>query len=196
MKKIIYPLKKAALVLSMVLGLQALNAQNSSPAGDSSKSATPGNPVYCDLQSNVSLGHTQISCNTHIFTPQFGPGYSPLFIHWTLDGNPVTGGLSEYKNSELPPGTHTVCAAIMGGINGNPDDVCCAKICKGFTINGEVLDPAHKSSVLDICPFIGPNGPVFNPCSWNLCNSTYFDYWKNGVLILFGIHMCFLFLPV
>jgi hypothetical protein len=84
----------------------------------------------CDLQSNIALSHTFTSCNSVVFSMTLPPDYSVLCHQWTLDGKKMNGPANGITLSNLAPGQHTVCMNALGGMDGEEEDVCCAKVCE------------------------------------------------------------------
>jgi hypothetical protein len=85
----------------------------------------------CDLQRHTRLTATEISCNQYQFDVLADPGYTIMGTYWTVDGQPAGGPLQSILLT-LSPGTHTVCANMIGGITGE-GELCCARLCTVVT---------------------------------------------------------------
>jgi hypothetical protein len=95
----------------------------------------------CNLQSHVSLGYVVMGCTNGIFSLMTDPGYAVHYAQWTLDGASASGNNDGISLFNLSPGQHTICATVMGGIEGEADNICCAKVCQVITILPEQYAP-------------------------------------------------------
>lgn len=132
----------------------------------------------CQLDKHVKIETTFIPCDTYEFNLLITAGYEAVFTQWTLDGQPVSGSLTELLLSGLDPGKHVICAMIMGGVDGEPDNLCCAKICTVIEVPDVKVDSLHREVVY--CSLEHTYGPPVNPC--DEC-SGYYEYWRDGMLI-------------
>ncbi len=95
----------------------------------------------CSLQGHVSMNQMIINCTQGIFSLVPDHDYEVHYAQWTLDGVAVPGNSSGLSLTDLAPGQHTVCATVMGGMTGEIDNVCCAKVCQVITILPEQYAP-------------------------------------------------------
>ena len=111
----------------------------------------------CDIQSHAQLVATGLTCNSYKIDLKLDPGYVNLFTQWTLDGQVVSGTLSKLIAAGLSPGTHIVCANIMGGLDGEPDNICCARIC--IEIHVGELSVTECGVLIEDCYQLNTNDP-------------------------------------
>jgi hypothetical protein len=137
----------------------------------------------CDLQSHSELITTHVPCYNYFFNIQTDPGYTSLATYWTVDGQLYAGPSPTLSLQNLSPGTHTICADMIGGVTGEGDP-CCAKHCTVIT----VPEQTSESRMITYCPLGQPNGPMYNPC--DDCDG-YYELWNGGVLVGSSANGCF-----
>jgi hypothetical protein len=138
------------------------------------KNITATQDCPCDLQSHTSLTAVRVSCSAYHMNLQFDPDYSSTCSKWSVDGQYV----SDLSSVDLTysPGPHNICVSLLGGMTGDGDNICCAKLCT--TINVPVATVENR--VIPYCPITYPYGPWYYPC--NDCTNDYFEFYKNNIL--------------
>ncbi len=120
----------------------------------------------CSLQGHVSMNDMILNCTQGIFSLVPDKDYEIHYAQWTLDGVAASGNSSGISLTDLAPGQHTVCATVMGGMTGEIDNVCCAKVCQVINILPSQYAP-DETVYINCTSFVNTFPYVVN------CGSTY-----------------------